>query len=255
MSQTNQLVTMLKHLLKTRNLTYAHVASHLKLSEASVKRQFSKESFSLQTLESICDLLQMEIAEVVDLSEQAQGQVSQLTEFQEAEIVKDYQRILVTISVLNHWTLSQIVTTYNITEAECISHLLVLDRLDMIRLMPENRVKLRVARDFTWRPNGPIHQFFRDRVQMDFLNTDFNQLGEIRRFQHAMLSPSANIRFQQRLKRLLQEFADLHDDGLASPASSRYGTSLLIAMRPWEPEVFKSFRRKPDDRAFGELST
>jgi transcriptional regulator with XRE-family HTH domain len=250
MSQTNQVITTLKRLLKTHGLTYADVASHLKLSEVSVKRQFSRESFNLKTLESICDLLQMEIVEVVNLSEKIEEKISQLTEMQEAELVKSDQRILVTISVFNHWTLSQIINTYAITEAECISHLMVLDLMALIKLMPQNKIKLIMARNFTWLPDGPIQQYFKNRVQLDFLNTNFNQHGEILRFQHAMLSPKANIRFQQRLKRLVQEFTDMHEDELTSPANHRYGTSLLIALRPWEPDAFRILRREPDNRVF-----
>jgi transcriptional regulator with XRE-family HTH domain len=250
MSQINNLVATLKSLLKAHGLTYADVASHLKLSEASIKRQFSRESFNLKTLESICNLLQMEIVEVVNFSEKNVEKVSQLTEKQEAELVASDKRILITISVFNHWTFSQIINIYDISEAECISHLMVLDEMALIKLMPQNQIKLIMARNFTWLPNGPFQQYFKDRVQLDFLNTNFNQAGELLRFQHAMLSPKANIQLQQRLKRVLQEFADMHDNELTSTTNHRFGTSLLIAMRPWEPEAFKTLRREPDNRIF-----
>lgn len=255
MSQTQNLVNTLKHLLKVRRLSYADVAAHLQLSEASVKRQFSQQSFSLRTLESICDLLQLELGELVQAAEQAQAGVSRLSAAQEAELVRDPRRVLVAVCVLNHWTLAQIVATYRLSEAECIGHLLQLDQLGMIRLQPENRVKLLVARDFAWLPGGPIHHFFRERAQTDFLNSDFRQSGELLRFQHAMLSPAANLRFQQRLHRLLQEFAELHEDGITEPASTRHGTSLLLAMRPWEPAVFAALRREPDQRTFSDAGS
>lgn len=250
MSQTHQLVSTLKRLLKTRGVTYAQVAVHLELSEASVKRQFSQESFSLHTLEAICELIHLELGELIQAADQAQARVSRLTEAQEAELVRDPRRVLVAICVLNHWTMAQIVATYQISEPECISYLLQLERLDMIRLMPENRVKLRIARDFSWCPAGPIQQFFRARAQADFLNTNFAQPGEIMRFQHGMLSPAANKRFQTRLQRLLQEFTELHEEGISADTNPRYGTSLLVAMRPWEPEVFAALRRVPDTRTY-----
>lgn len=249
MSQSQQLVQALKHLLKSKSLTYADVAAHLGLSEVSVKRQFSKLSFSLHTIEAICDLLGMEFGEVVATAEALQPRLHQLTEAQELELVADPVRVLVAVCVLNHWEIQQIVATYRLSDAECITHLLKLDRLGMIRLLPENRIKLRIARDFDWRPGGPIHQFFRTRAQTDFLNSDFQQPGEWLRFQHAMLSAAANTRFQQRLQRLIQEFADMHEDELNN-TSERFGTSLLIAMRPWEPTVFSQFRRAPDVRPF-----
>jgi len=49
----------------------------------------------------------------------------------------------------------------------------------------------------------------------------------------------------------MQEFADLHEGGVHAPAYTRFGTSLLIAMRPWEPKVFQELRRKADTRFFG----
>ena len=249
MSQTQQLIQALKQQLKRKGLTYTDVARHLGLSEVSVKRQFSKQSFRLQTVEALCDLVGMEFGEVVAAAEALQPRLHQLTEAQELELVADPVRVLVAVCVLNHWEIEQVVATYRISDAECIRHLLKLDQLGMIRLLPENRVKLRIARDFGWRPGGPIHQFFRDRAQTDFLNSDFRQPGEWLRFQHAMLSATANARFQQRLQRLIQEFADAHQDELET-ASDRFGTSLLVAMRVWEPSAFSQLRRVPDVRSF-----
>jgi len=250
MSQTLQLITTLKRQLKARGVTYAQVAIHLKKSEASIKRQFSQQNFSLRTLESICDLIDLDVVELVQAAEDAQAGLRQLSEAQEADLVADPGRMLVAVCVLNHWTLAQMVTIYRIRETECIKHLLQLDQLGLIRLMPENRVKLRIARDFTWLPDGPIHRFFKSHAQTDFLNAHFNRPGEVFRFQQAMLTPSANVRFQQRLHRLLQEFSELHEDCLASPADARFGTGLLMAMRPWEPSEFESLRREPDSRVF-----
>lgn len=250
MSQTLQLITTLKRQLKARGVTYAQVATHLKKSEATIKRMFSQQSFSLRTLESICDLIELELAELVQAAEDEQAGLRQLSEEQEADIVADPRRMLISVCVLNHWSLAKILATYRITKAECIKHLLQLDRMGLIRLMPENRVKLRIARDFSWLPDGPIHRFFRDQAQTDFLNANFNQPGELFRFQHAMLTPAANVRFQQRLQRLLQEFSELHEDCLSSPVESRFGTSVLLAMRPWELAAFESLRQSPDSRAF-----
>jgi Cro/C1-type HTH DNA-binding domain len=250
MSQTLQLIATLKRQLKARGVTYAQVAAHLRKSEATIKRQFSLQSFSLRTLESICDLIELDLAELVQAAEDAQSGLRQLSEAQEADLVAEPRRMLVAVCVLNHWTLEQIVAVYSLRKAECIKYLLQLDQMGLIRLMPESRVKLRIARDFTWLPDGPIQRFFKGQAQTDFLNANFEQPGEVFRFQHGMLTPAANARFQQRLHRLIQEFSDLHDDCLASPVEARYGTSLLLAMRPWEPPNFESLRRTPDTRPF-----
>ncbi len=250
MSQIHQLVSTLKRLLKANGVTYAQVATHLALSEASVKRQFSQEAFSLQTLEAICTLIQIDLYDLVQTARSAQPDVHCLSERQEAELVADPGRLLTAVCVLNHWTMAQIVATYRISEAQCVAYLLQLDKLGLIHLMPENRVKLRIARDFSWRPDGPIQRFFQDRIQTDFMRARFDQPGDVLRFQHAMLTPEANARLQQRLQRLLREFSELHDECTDVTPTMRYGTSLLLAVRPWEPAAFEALRRSPDTRAF-----
>lgn len=250
MSQTQQLVTTLKHLLKSHGVTYAMVAARLDRSVPAVKRQFSQQSFSIRTLEKICDLIEIDLLELMQATEEAQARLHQLSEAQEAELVAEPRRLLIAVCVLNHWTLEQVIGTYRITRAECIRELIQLERIGLIRLQPENRVQLRISRDFAWLPDGPIHRFFRDQALTDFLNTHFDRAGELFRFQYAMLTPEANARFRKQLQRLIQDFSELHQECLTSPVEMRFGTSLLLALRPWEPEVFESLRQTPDKRDF-----
>lgn len=250
MSQTLQVVIALKRLLKSRGLTYAMVAAHLDRSVPAIKRQFAQQSFSIKTLEKICDLMEIDLLELMQAAEAAQANLHQLTETQENELITQPRRLLVAVCVLNHWPLERIVDIYRITKAECIRELIQLERIGLIRLMPENRVKLNISRDFAWLPDGPIHRFFRDQTQTDFLNSRFDGPGEMLRFQHAMLTPEANLRFQKQLQRLILDFSELHQDCLSSPVEQCYGTSVLLALRSWEPAVFESLRRAPDARVY-----
>ena len=250
MSQTEHLVATLKSLLKARGVTYQQVARHLGLSEPSVKRQFSQLSFRLDTVEAICDLIKIDFAELVRAAEDALPAVRQLRPEQEADLVADPRRLLVAVCVLNHLTPAQISANYRLSKAEVVAQLLRLDRLQLVTLLPENRVRIKVARDFGWLPDGPIQRFFRERAQTDFLDANFAYAGEFLRFQYAMLTPAANLRFQQRLARVLQEFSELHRDCVDAPVEERFGTSLLVAMRPWELAAFDALRRAPDARVF-----
>jgi DNA-binding Xre family transcriptional regulator len=250
MSQTHNLIVALKRLLKAEGVTYARVAAHLQLSEASVKRQFSLQSLSLQTLEAICDLLQIELVDLAQAAAQEQQALHSLSAAQEAELMAEPGRLLTAVCVLSHWSAARIVATYQISEAQCVAYLAQLDRLGLLHLLPENRVKLRIARDFAWLPDGPIQRFFQDRIQHDFLTGRFDQPGQQLRFHHAMLTAEANARLQQRMRRLLREFAELHQDCKDAPDAQRFGTSLLMAVKPWEPQAFEALRRQPDARPF-----
>jgi len=247
MAQTARLIAVLKQTLKAHGKTYADVASHLQLSEASVKRLFSQKSFTLQRLDQVCQMLGIEISDLVQqLNEGASSRLSELTLEQEQEIVSDLELLLVTISVLNRWTLEQIVEHYNIAELRGINHLAHLDRLKLIELLPKNRVKLLVTPNFRWQDNGPIQRFFMEKLESDFFNSRFNKEHEQLLVINGMLSSSSNAIFQRKLERIAQEFDELNNDDASLPFEERYGTTVVLAMRQWRYGLFGQFRKSTE---------
>ena len=79
MAQTREIITTLKKALKAAGKTYADVAVELGLSEASVKRLFAQQSFSLERLDRLCHMLDMEISDLVQLMNEQQQRLQQLT--------------------------------------------------------------------------------------------------------------------------------------------------------------------------------
>jgi DNA-binding Xre family transcriptional regulator len=243
MAQTAALVAALKNVLKARGITYAKLAKALGLSEASVKRVFATRSFTLERLDRICDTLDIEITDLARMVLHESESPSQLTREQEKELVSDPKLLLVAVHALNQWTFEQLVETYALSKTELIRLLARLDRLGVLDLLPNNRIRVRVARTFAWLPDGPIQQFFRRQLQSDFFNSRFDQPGEAMVFVSAMLSPTSNAIVQSRIRRLASEFAELHNQDLDVPLADRAGTNLLVAIRPWVPELFLRLQR------------
>ena len=115
MAHTAGLVEVLKRELKIRGITYARLARDLKLSEASVKRMFSRRDFTLKRLDDICRCSQIDFAELARAVAREESLISHLTLEQEKEIVSDRKLFLVAVCVLNHVTFDQIVETYDIS--------------------------------------------------------------------------------------------------------------------------------------------
>jgi len=67
-------------------------------------------------------------------------------------------------------------------------------------------------------------------------------------FSSGMLSRTSNAAIQSRMKRLISEFSELHHQDLELPLSERFGTSILLALRPWMPDTFKKLRRLQSKR-------
>lgn len=241
MAQTKEIIQALKYALKAQGKTYADVAIALDLTEASVKRLFSKNSFTLSRLERVCHLLDMEISDLVQLMNERQQRIQHLTVEQESEITRDVKLAMVTVCVLNRWTMQEIIDYYHISETECVRHLARLDRLKLIELMPGNRIRLMVAPNFSWRENGPIQAFFQRTISQEFFNTRFNRNDECLMVLNGMFSRHSNAEFQRKLKRLAREFDLLNDDDAALDIEQRFGVTLVLAMRGWQYGLFEPF--------------
>ena len=244
MAQTAQLIQVLKKTLKAHGKTYADTARHLGLSEASIKRMFSEKNFSLERLDQVCELIDMEISDLVQLlNEQSNEQLSQLTLEQEKEITADVELLLIAVCVLNRWTLEDIVDFFAFDELAGIRYLAKLDRLKMIDLLPKNRIKLKVAPNFKWREDGPIQRFFMAKLQSDFFSSRFARDNESLLVLNGMLSESSNAVFQRKLIALAREFDELTNADAGLPFSERHGCSAVLALRPWNYGLFKQFRQ------------
>jgi len=245
MAQTSLLVATLKQALKAQGKTYADVAQRLELSEASVKRLFSEQSFSLARLDQVCQLLGMEISDLVQqMSDQQKTRISGLSLEQEREIAADPELLLVTVCVLNHWSFAQILAYFTVSHTQCIRHLATLDRLRLIELQLNNRIKLRVAPNFTWQENGPIQRFFQENLAKEFFNSRFDQTQECLLVANAMLSKNSNGLFQRRLQQLIHEFDAVAADDRGLSFDERHGCTLVLAMRPWRYGLFDGMRRR-----------
>ncbi|HTY98854.1 MAG TPA: helix-turn-helix domain-containing protein [Rhodocyclaceae bacterium] len=243
MNQTAAVVAAAKRLLKRQGLTYRDVGRALNLSEPSIKRMFASGRLTVDRLAQVGELLGLSLAELVQEAAAAPA-IRSLDDAQEAVLVADVKLLLTAVCALNHWTIADIVATYQLTQAECLRKLLQLDRLRLIDLLPGNRIRLVVARDFEWRPDGPIRDFFRRQGLGDFLDTSFAQPDETLAFVHGMLTDAAYARLQPELLRLRKRLAELHEESLAAPRQERRGTSLLLAARRnWEPAAFAKLRR------------
>ena len=248
MSQVTALLKTLRRELKAQGFTYADIAVQLRLSESSIKRMFSESKLSLERLDALCQVAGLEISDLTQKMSEERKRIDMLTEQQEREVAEDSKLLLVAICVLNLWTFKEVIEAYKLTEHECVQLLAKLDRLKVIELLPLNRFRLSVANDFRWIPNGPIQRFFRTEVQPDFMKSTFSGPGEKMVFRNGMLSRGSNATMMKKVEKLVAEFKELHDEDAGLPLKERFGSSVLVAMRPWELEHFRKLRRGMEEK-------
>ncbi|MCB1747970.1 MAG: helix-turn-helix transcriptional regulator [Gammaproteobacteria bacterium] len=243
MAQTSQLIDALKRALRARGLTYTDVAAELGLSLASVKRLFAEETLSLKRIDAICALLDMEMTDLLKTLDAQERRLHQLSEAQEAAIAGDIKLLLVTVAVLNRLGIPDILARFRIDEHECTRRLAWLDRQGLIDLLPGNRVRLRVASNFTWRAGGPIQRFFRQRLGTEYFEAGFDAEGECLIVLNGLVTVATATQFKRRLERLAAEFEALNEDDAGEPVAARSGHTVVLAMRPWVFGAFADYLR------------
>ena len=121
--------------------------------------------------------------------------------------------------------------------------LVQLDRIGIIELRPQNRYRLKLAKTFRWRPHGPVMEFFREEVVLDYYKGGFDGPAEGLLLVHGAISRSLAPAFLERLQRVAQDFAQQHQADQKMAARDREGYTLLLGMRSWEFEAFAQLRR------------
>ncbi|MEP0354889.1 MAG: helix-turn-helix transcriptional regulator [Paraglaciecola sp.] len=243
MSQISQINQTLKSLLRQQHITYKDIAASLDMSEANIKRIFSTQSFTLQRLEQICDVLNMTMADLFTLTQKQVQQISQLTVEQESELLADPKLLLIAVCVRDAWKFDEIISYYDIDKLECIRLLARLDKLKIIDLLPNNHFKSLIAQDFRWIPGGPLERFMEQEVLVKFMAPKQNEQWLFRFYLRGRYSQSSIDIIQRKLNLLTKEAAALNLEDSDLPLNKRQHIGLLMAMRPWEPSLFENMRR------------
>ena len=243
MSATTILVGGIKTRLRAQGISYKELAVQLGVSEPTVKRDLSRGKFSLERLDKICEVLGVEVNDLIQPAD-----TSPLTELsieQEEALVASPKLLLVTYLVVNDWKFNEIISTFQLDENELVKIVLKMDRLRIVDFRPPTRMRKLTSRNFSWRKDGPVHEYFIRRVIPEFFNARFDSPGDEFRFMGGTLARNSMMRMQVSIRRLASEFEQLaHQDGKL-PLRDRDGCTLILAMNSREFSEFSKLRRVP----------
>ncbi|MGY0615347.1 helix-turn-helix domain-containing protein [Vibrio sp. FJH11] len=249
MSESYALIKELKRQLKLAGLHYVDVAQHLGVSEGTVKRLLAEgHQISLERLEHICQLIGLEMAELFKLAASHNRGLESLSLEQERQLVEDKALLLVAICVVNGYQFEHIIEQYRFNEPELVQKLALLDRLNIIDLLPGNKIRLRISPTFQWQMGGPIQRFFQQQVQDAFFQSYFSAEDEKLTMATGLMSVPTNKKLQQKLQKVIDEFYLACQSDNTLDMNEKHGTSLVIAMRRWTFPLFRPWERTPHNK-------
>lgn len=234
MGASKVLIQSLKRCMKAKGLTYRQLAEGLGLSEASVKRIFSRQTFTLDRLEQILGVLDMDFFELAKMSQETAGRRSHgLSTPQEQALADDFKFFAYFYLLLSGLDSARIVKNYRISERESVSYLHKLDKLRLIALLPGNRVRLLVARNFKWQRNGPLTKAFDPSIKKEFLQSEFNQPNEYVHIVALELSESSLRLLKRKIELLTAEMTAVSEADETVLRGKGHKVWLMNAYRPW----------------------
>jgi len=241
---TATIIEAIKRQLRLQGITYQTLARRLKVSEPTVKRDLARGDFSLSRLEEICNVLGVTIADLATEEPARKLRITQFTDAQERTLAANARLLLLTYLLVNRWTLDDIIEAIELSENDVVCLLLALDELGIIRFRPPRGVQILTARNFAWRKDGPVHDFFLQRVVPEYFRMRFDGTGDEFYFVAGSLSQASRVRFKSALNRITAEFEELARQDARLPVADREGCTAILALRDWQFSEFTRFRRK-----------
>ena len=236
----------LKGIMKSRQITYRELARRIRLSEASVKRIFSRATLTLTRLDDICQALEVSLGEVVRLaSEQSADHPEPLTLEQEAALAADPKLLACFYLLANGRTGREVSTQLGVDERAVRRWMVRLDALRLIELRSKLRARTRAASVIAWRADGPLRRLYEKQIRQEFLQAAFSRTGEALHFLSAELSEASCKVLLRKLERVAGEFRDLAELDRTLPPRDKRSIAALVAVRPWVFSMFKGLKALP----------
>jgi transcriptional regulator with XRE-family HTH domain len=239
---TRAIVETLKKVLKARGMTYADLALALRVSTPTIKRLFSQRTFTLERLEEILKVLELDFHELARMSHGRRSGPAELSVEQESALARDARLFSVFWLLCNEWRFDEIVSEFRLGAAQITSYFARLERLRLIDWRPGNRARLRVPKHYVWRTGGPLRKAYGLKVVTEFMRARFEAPHDAFHFEAQELSAESAIVVKRRLERVAAEINELVEIDAATPAKKRVTLGVLLACRPWSISIVHALR-------------
>lgn len=244
MALAKELIETLKKELRKNHITYVDIGKVLDLSESSIKRLFGEGDMSISRLETICDVIGIDILQLAEKARESRRHVLELSYKKEKELVDNELLLMVAVHLIYGWSYERILESYEVDIHEGQRYLTRLDSMGIIELLPENKVRIILSPNFQWIKDGPIQSFFECQVQSEFFTSRFTRRGELRLVVNGWMSMNSIEVFHDNMHRLAKEFELHKQNDKTVPIEQKHGTTMVIAIRPWTLQVFEKYSKE-----------
>jgi DNA-binding Xre family transcriptional regulator len=243
MKQRDSLIRQLKKLIKVRGMNYASLAKDLNLSEASVKRIFSQKTFTLDRLDQICEILDIDFYELAKLSRSVDSdEKNQFSGIQEKALAEEERLFVLFYMLLSGLKLNEIQRDFQFDGLTTTTLLLKLEKLGLIEYHSDKKIKIMVSRNLQWAKKGPLNSKYESKIKDEFLRSDFAGTFENLKFVDGYFAETDLKLLNRKIEKLISEFKETSE--IRSDQKNCKDIWLMIAYRPWIFSIISRYKQK-----------
>lgn len=218
----------LKREMRKENRTYAQLAEHLDISEATIKRAFSKKTMTTERLCQTCDFLGISLKYL--LGSAKFSRTKKLNPDQEYFLAEHVQHFLFLYYLLNSWSIPDAADQLSFPLDEARKIVKDLEAIKVLQRTKADDFQLLIDRDYQWSKEGPLENFFQTMliphfVQYKAQGSHFFLAGE--------LSEASASKLAVHLRAVIEEFKTTASFDCKLPKANSKSYGLYLNLKPW----------------------
>lgn len=158
--QSKYLRNYLKMKFKAQGLNYKKIAKPLGVSETTIKRWMTSQDFGVETLFAISKLLSLDSLNLIDQGLKKDGLGHIYTLEQDRFLALHRFEHLVFIKLVMGCPFANLVEEMGVAPSRIIAALVKLEKVKILKLMPNNKILFLIKGPFRWRPDGLMQKTF-----------------------------------------------------------------------------------------------
>lgn len=166
------LMAGISEIIKTRarslGITQTDLAYELGVSIGTIKRWYSGKGLTLAAVDSLSKCLSMSLTEIFSMVENTK-QTFSYSRKQESAFVQKPELLAYFDYLLRGKSVKELSIKFSMSDKKTTQVLLGLDKLDLIELHENNKVKILKEGEPVWTKNGPLAKAFKKEIINDFL--------------------------------------------------------------------------------------
>ena len=164
------MMAVLKDQYKALGWTQSKLAQKLGVSLPTIKRWFKGEGIGISEVNHLCELIGVQLSEVISQVEAPRQKFFKYTLEQEEYLARHPRCLAFFDCLLRGMSVSRLQKKYNLRRNNTEQMLSKLDDLGLIEWLPGNKYKLKVQGEPSWRPSGPLSKAYRAPILDSFID-------------------------------------------------------------------------------------